>query len=497
MTPHLYILTQRCSRGARSEVRIQHVASRPVSAVVYGLYVRQRPDAQTEVFSLDYGDRLRVFDAQGRQRSSKHWSSKVRCIAVGDIGATGHDSLVGGVGKRLLVVDHRGAPVWNMRLESEVLACDARDVDGDDAAEVVAALQNRRVVLWNHDRTALFSRTFDNPLADVWLEDITNDSELEVVVADRRGNVHIVTAAGYLIRTLTLNGAIRVFGVLTFGERKLFVTGDLSPTLRLWDLNGVVVGSLQLSAPPRALATGTPDDVSDTAYLVVSTGDLRVHFWRLVESSELTHTERRILDDIGSTKTTLYRRVIRCGNCGAPTSPEASRCESCGAVLEVMDEYVVEESIRESIAAVLSKHHEIPLPDLDCLLRRTLPQPAAYNLRRGIQSMVKQGMLDGYFDGPRFVVSEPPAVVTPPPGARVSVEDLQRVVDRLLSSDNSLDLHVMAEETGIPVAVLRRTLLILLGDGAIDGTLSQETFTVAGAGGVSKLVEALAQELRV
>ncbi|MHA2352620.1 MAG: hypothetical protein ACXABX_05830, partial [Candidatus Thorarchaeota archaeon] len=110
-------------------MKIRSVAEVPTSANVYSVYVRQKTDASTQIFSLDYGDRLRVFDARGTLRSTRKWSSKVRCIAVGDIEGEGKDALVGGVGKKVLVVDHRGSPVWNIRLESNVVACDARDVD--------------------------------------------------------------------------------------------------------------------------------------------------------------------------------------------------------------------------------------------------------------------------------------------------------------------------------------------------------------------------------
>ena len=110
-------------------MKIRAVASVPTTANVYSVYVRQKRDASAQVFSLDYGDRMRVFDAKGTLRSTRKWSSKVRCIAVADVIGDGKDALVGGVGKKVLVVDHRGSTVWNIRLESDVIACDARDVD--------------------------------------------------------------------------------------------------------------------------------------------------------------------------------------------------------------------------------------------------------------------------------------------------------------------------------------------------------------------------------
>jgi len=204
-------------------LKIRAVASVSTTANVYSVYVRQKKDASAQVFSLDYGDRMRVFDAKGTLRSTRKWSSKVRCIAVADVAGEGKDSLVGGVGKKVLVVDHRGSTVWNIRLESDVIACDARDVDGDDAAEVVVALENKRIILYNNDKDAIFTRNVDSPIADVWLEDITNDSELEVVIADKRGKITILTSAGYHLKELQLGKKITVFAVLSFDERKLFV----------------------------------------------------------------------------------------------------------------------------------------------------------------------------------------------------------------------------------------------------------------------------------
>ncbi|MHA2214139.1 MAG: zinc ribbon domain-containing protein, partial [Candidatus Thorarchaeota archaeon] len=345
-------------------MRIRSVAKVPTSANIYSVYVRQRQDAKTQIFSLDYSDKLRVYDARGTLRSTRKWSSKVRCIAVADVEGVGKDSLVGGVGKKVMVVDHQGSPIWNISLESSVVACDARDIDGDDAAEVVVALQNRRVILWNDDKNALFSRTMDRPVADVWLEDITNDTELEVVIADRKGVVTILTAAGYKLKELQLGSSLTTFAVLTFGERRLFVTGDRSSELKIWDIDGNQVASIEIDETPKAMATGIPDDVSDVAYLVVSTRDKKLSFWEVQETGKTSKSERVILQQIDSTKDTVYRRVIKCGNCGAPASPEAAKCESCGSQLEVLAEYVIEEYIQESIESITSKHHRIKLKEL-------------------------------------------------------------------------------------------------------------------------------------
>ncbi|MHA2600674.1 MAG: hypothetical protein AM324_000905 [Candidatus Thorarchaeota archaeon SMTZ1-83] len=59
--------------------------------------------------------------------------------------------------------------------------------------------------------------------------------------------------------------------------------------------------------------------------------------------------------------------------------------------------------MQESIESITSKHNRIKLKELDRILRKTLPRPAAYNLRRSIQTMIKKGVMDGHFDGNVFL----------------------------------------------------------------------------------------------
>jgi hypothetical protein len=489
-------LCNKFPQGADEDLKIREVASVPTASNIYSVYVRQRRDASAQVFSLDYGDQLRVFDAKGTLRSARKWSSKVRCIAVADFEGEGQDSLVGGVGKKVLVVDHRGSTVWNINLESDVIACDARDIDGDDAAEVVVALQNNRVILYNDDEDAIFTRNVNQPIADVWLEDITTDTELEVVIAEKTGKVTILTSDGYLLRELQLGNKILVFAVLSFEERKLFVTGDLSSTLRIWDIDGNEVERIDETDTPRAMATGVPDEISDVAYLVISTRDNRLSFWEVEESGKASKTEKVILQQIGSTKEVLYRRAIKCGNCGAPTSPEAPRCSSCGAPLEMLEEYVIEEYIQESIDSITSKHRQIKLRDLDRILRRTLPRPAAYNLKSSLQAMIQSGDIEGYLDGNTFVRTESRKTKK---AAKLDEKTIQNVYATLLSllkGTDSVDVRRMEKETGVSREVLRRTLILLLGEGAVQGTLDGDLFVLGGKAEAKRFAERMVDELR-
>jgi hypothetical protein len=458
------------------------------------VYVRQKRDASAQVFSLDYGDRMRVFDAKGTLRSTRKWSSKVRCIAVADVEGEGKDALVGGVGKKVLVVDHRGSTVWNIRLESDVVACDARDIDGDDAAEVVVALGNNRVILYNNDKDAIFTRNVDSPIADVWLEDITRDTELEVVIADKNGTITILTAAGYQLKELQLGNRLAVFAVLSFDERILFVTGDLSSTLRIWDIDGNEVERLDVGNVPRSMATGLPDEISDIAYLVVSTKDRKLSFWEVEETGNVSRSEKVILQQIGSTKEILYRRAIKCGNCGAPTSPEAEKCSSCGATLQVIEEYVIEEYIQESIDSITGKHTQIKLKELDRILRKTLPRPAAYNLRRSLQAMIQSGEIEGHLDGSTFVRTK-----KRPKYKKINEKEARNIHSTLLDllrGVDTLDIKNMEKETGVDRTLLRRTLIILLGEGAVQGTLDGNLFALDERMSSRDFAENLIEELR-
>jgi len=436
---------------------------------------------------LDYGDRLRVFDAKGTLTSTRKWSSKVRCIAVADFEGEGQDSLVGGVGKKILVVDHRGSTVWNIRLESDVIACDARDIDGDDAAEVVVALQNNRVILYNDDKDAIFTRNIDEPISDVWLEDITNDTELEVVVAEKTGTITILTSAGYFLRELQLGNRITVFAVLSFEDRKLFVTGDLSKTIRIWDIDGHEIARIDESDIPRAMATGIPDEISNIAYLVVSTKDNKLSFWEVEESGKASRSERVILQQIGSTKEILYRRAIKCGNCGAPTSPEAPKCASCGAPLQMIEEYVIEEYIQESIDSITSKHNQIKLKDLDRIL---------YNLKRSLQAMIQSEDIDGHLDGNTFVRTEPKKRKRLVRVEEKDIKNVQATLLNLLRGTDTVDVARMEKETGVDRSILRRTLIILLGEETIQGTLEGDLFTLGEKMDVRYFAEKLVNELR-
>jgi hypothetical protein len=414
---------------------------------------------------------------------------------VGDVEGEGYDALVGGVGKRILVVDHQGSPLWKIDLESNVIACDARDVDGDDAAEVAVALRNKRVILWNDDKVALFTRKMDYPIADVWLEDMTDDSELELIVADRRGNVVVLTSTGYELMRLELGEVITVFAVLRFGKKKLFVTGNHSDILKIWDIKGRRINEVKLSGEPTAISAGVPAKKTDLAYIVVSTEDGRLSFWEIRDKTSVSESEKTTLQEIEATKTILYRRAIKCGNCGAPASPESPRCESCGATLQILDEYALEEYIGEALDSITSKHEKIKLKELDRILRRTLPRPASYNLRRSLQTMIEKGIVDGHIDQNIFVRTRPWKIKSSDRPQREEIRKLPEVIISLLKNDNSFEIQLVEKKTGIDRSILRKSLLILLGDGQIEGRISDDEFILEDSQKIDSFVNKLQEEI--
>jgi hypothetical protein len=144
----------------------------------------------------------------------------------------------------------------------------------------------------------------------------------------------------------------------------------------------------------------------------------------------------------------------------------------------MLDEYDLDEFIREALESVTSKHKRIELKELDRILRRTLPRPAAYNLRKSLQTMIRKQIIDGHFDGSFFIVTEPKKLVTPKDLDRKEVAQVQQTLVELLSKERTFDVVQMERETGIPSKILRRTLLILLGEGVVQGVLSGNIFSL-------------------
>jgi hypothetical protein len=158
----------------------------------------------------------------------------------------------------------------------------------------------------------------------------------------------------------------------------------------------------------------------------------------------------------------------------------------------MIEEYVIEEYIQESIDSVTSKHSRIKLKELDKILRRTLPRPAAYNLRRSLQAMIQSDEIEGHIEGNVFVRTEKKKIPAP------SKKDIQKVKGHLrdlLRGTDTLDLRRLEQETGVDRRILRRTLIILLGEGTIQGTLSGDEFILEEKQDINDFEKKLLEEL--
>ena len=137
-----------------------------------------------------------------------------------------------------------------------------------------------------------------------------------------------------------------------------------------------------------------------------------------------------------------------------------------------------EEFIQESIDSITSKHSRIKLKELDRILRRTVPRPAAYNLQRSLQAMIQSGTIDGYLEGNTFVRTGTPKLDERKRPSKQDIKRVRETIIDLLKDGDSVNIRAIERETGVDRWILRRTLLILLGEGAIDGMLEEDTFTL-------------------
>jgi hypothetical protein len=159
----------------------------------------------------------------------------------------------------------------------------------------------------------------------------------------------------------------------------------------------------------------------------------------------------------------------------------------------MVEEYVIEEYIQESIDSITSKHTKIKLKELDRILRRTLPRPAAYNLRRSLQAMLQSDEIEGHIDGNVFVRTESKKKIQAP--TKKEVRNVEGTLRDLLLGTDTLDVHRLEKETGVDRRILRRTLIILLGEGTIQGSLSGNEFILEEKQDVDDFTKKMVKEL--
>ncbi len=456
-------------------MRVDSRLSKRVPSLVYDLFVRTRRDGRVEIFTIDYGGKLRIYDTEGHTVASRAWSPDVRSIAIGDVDADFADDVIAGTKDCVIIIGAKGNRIAKIERPSPVITCDAADIDGDCASEVIVALQNNEVTLWNDEMTVIFSRTFSSHITSVRLENLTDDDDMDAIVIERKGNVTVLSSSGHTLKELKLDdGDIRVATVLDLDKEKIIVTGNSKEAaLRVWNIEGNPIARIPLPDVPHSIDANRHFR-GNTLFLVVGTQANTLEIIQLISERESVAT-KRVIEELRSTKRDVYRRPIRCGYCGAPVPPDVDRCPSCGAYLESFEEDELDEYISETIGSVLEVDHEIKLNELDRIVRRTLPAPRVYNLRRHIQGMVKKGIISGHFRGCTFI-----ATTKRPRGTMASSASASRIkqVQSIVSTRTSDigDLIDIADalsdpdvDHGLSPRDIRRALILLMKQGVIDG----------------------------
>ncbi|MCF2138024.1 MAG: zinc ribbon domain-containing protein [Candidatus Thorarchaeota archaeon] len=455
-------------------MRVDSRLSKRVPSLVYDLFVRTRRDGSIEIFTIDYGGKLGIYDTEGHKIASRAWSPEVRSIAIGDVDSDFADDVIAGTKDCVIIIGAKGNRIAKIERPSPVITCDAADIDGDCASEVIAALQNNEVTLWNDETTVIFSRKFESPVTSVRLENMTDDEDLDVVVIERKGRVTVLSASGHVLKEIELDDKdIRVATVLDLEKEKVIVTGGpKEAALKIWNVEGHLISRIPLPDVPHSIDANRHFR-GNSLFLVVGTQANTLEIIRLVSAKESAAT-KRVVEELRSTKKEIYRRPIRCGYCGAPVPPDVNRCPSCGAYLESFEEEELDKFITETISSVLEADHQIKLNELDRIVRRTLPAPRVYNLRRHIQSMVKQGIVSGHFRGCTFIATtRPKPKTTARPLAerekqiraivstrRSDIGDLIDIADAL--SDTDIDHELSPRD-------IRHALILLMKQGEIEG----------------------------
>lgn len=110
--------------------------------------------------------------------------------------------------------------------------------------------------------------------------------------------------------------------------------------------------------------------------------------------------------------------------------------------------------------------------------------------------MIQSESIDGHIDGSTFVRTE---IGKPKKLAKLEEKDIRNIETTLLSllrGTDNLDIARMEKQTGVDRTTLRRTLIILLGDGIIQGTLEGDLFILNDKMDMRYFVGKLVDELK-
>jgi hypothetical protein len=109
--------------------------------------------------------------------------------------------------------------------------------------------------------------------------------------------------------------------------------------------------------------------------------------------------------------------------------------------------------------------------------------------------MIQSGDIEGHIDDSTFVRTK-----KQPKYKKINereARDVHSTLLDLLRGADTLDIEKMEKQTGVDRTLLRRTLIILLGEGSIQGTLEGTLFALDERMSSRDFADKLIEELRV
>ncbi|NOR38989.1 MAG: hypothetical protein GQ580_05335 [Candidatus Thorarchaeota archaeon] len=110
--------------------------------------------------------------------------------------------------------------------------------------------------------------------------------------------------------------------------------------------------------------------------------------------------------------------------------------------------------------------------------------------------MIKKKIIRGHFDENVFVRTGRTKLKLPKKATSITPNKLRTSVARVLRGENVMDIEMLELETGVHRQILRRTLLILLGEGLVEGELIGDSFILDESQDIREFVVGLNKELK-
>ena len=109
--------------------------------------------------------------------------------------------------------------------------------------------------------------------------------------------------------------------------------------------------------------------------------------------------------------------------------------------------------------------------------------------------MIKKKTIEGHIDDNTFVRTKKSRTDRAKQPSRQEIEKVPDVLMALLKKEKRFEIDELENKTGIDRVILRRTLLILLGDGVVEGELSGDEFFLNKRQNTQAFIRKLESEL--